>query len=250
MRVVARAARGWSPSGVGPLLADVGLDTIRQDPAPSAAVLHGLFFGRTAPHKTLRAHDRGAGARHRPRARPRPPLQRLRRARRRAAERPPRAGQLDPRAAPQPRAADRRDRRLPRHLLEGPAPRRCVARAPRRLGFRIAHGPSSRGEGAPAPGAHRAGGGGAQGRRRASARCRSAAAWCWAWPSSPSSRSSRWPAAAARTTRRPTSRSSPPTRRPPAAPSRSSSPRAATTRRARSPTRPTRPRRATTTRRG
>jgi pimeloyl-ACP methyl ester carboxylesterase len=53
MRVVARGAR-MVPSGVGPLLADVGLDTIRQDPAPSAAVLHGLFFGRTAPHKALR----------------------------------------------------------------------------------------------------------------------------------------------------------------------------------------------------
>jgi pimeloyl-ACP methyl ester carboxylesterase len=53
MRLVARGAR-VVPSGVGPLLADVALDTIRQDPAPSAAVLHGLFFGRTAPHKTLR----------------------------------------------------------------------------------------------------------------------------------------------------------------------------------------------------
>jgi len=53
MRVVARAAR-QIPSGVGPLLADVGLDTIRQEPGPSAAVLHGLFFGRTAPHKAVR----------------------------------------------------------------------------------------------------------------------------------------------------------------------------------------------------
>jgi len=53
MRLVARAAR-QIPSGVGPLLADVGLDTIRQEPGPSAAVLHGLFFGRTAPHKAVR----------------------------------------------------------------------------------------------------------------------------------------------------------------------------------------------------
>jgi pimeloyl-ACP methyl ester carboxylesterase len=53
MRLVARAAR-QVPAGVGPLLADIGLDTIRQDPGPSAAVLHGLFFGRTAPHKALR----------------------------------------------------------------------------------------------------------------------------------------------------------------------------------------------------
>jgi len=53
MRLIARGAR-TVPSGVGPLLADVALDTIRQDPGPSAAVLHGLFFGRTAPHHTLR----------------------------------------------------------------------------------------------------------------------------------------------------------------------------------------------------
>ena len=53
MRALARAARRV-PTGRGPLLADVALDTIRQDPAPSAAVLHGLFFGRTAPHRNLR----------------------------------------------------------------------------------------------------------------------------------------------------------------------------------------------------
>jgi hypothetical protein len=32
----------------------VVLDTIRQDPAPSAAVLHGLFFNRVAPHRKIR----------------------------------------------------------------------------------------------------------------------------------------------------------------------------------------------------
>jgi pimeloyl-ACP methyl ester carboxylesterase len=53
MKLVARGAR-LVPSGRGPLLLDVGLDTIRQDPGPSAAVLQGLFFGRTAPHKALR----------------------------------------------------------------------------------------------------------------------------------------------------------------------------------------------------
>jgi pimeloyl-ACP methyl ester carboxylesterase len=53
MRALASAARRV-PTGRGPWLADVALDTIRQDPAPSAAVLHGLFFGRTAPHKNLR----------------------------------------------------------------------------------------------------------------------------------------------------------------------------------------------------
>jgi len=53
MRALAHAARRV-PTGRGPLLADLALDTIRQDPAPSAAVLHGVFFGRTAPHRNLR----------------------------------------------------------------------------------------------------------------------------------------------------------------------------------------------------
>jgi pimeloyl-ACP methyl ester carboxylesterase len=37
-----------------PWQADIVLDTVRQDPAPSAAVLQGLFFGRTAPHRNER----------------------------------------------------------------------------------------------------------------------------------------------------------------------------------------------------
>jgi pimeloyl-ACP methyl ester carboxylesterase len=57
MRALARAAR-LVPTGRGPWLADVALDTLRQDPAPSAAVLHGLFFGRTAPHRGLRSQLR------------------------------------------------------------------------------------------------------------------------------------------------------------------------------------------------
>jgi pimeloyl-ACP methyl ester carboxylesterase len=57
MRALASAARRV-PTGRGPWLADIALDTIRQDPAPSAAVLHGLFFGRTAPHKNLRRQMR------------------------------------------------------------------------------------------------------------------------------------------------------------------------------------------------
>ena len=36
-------------------LTDVGLDWISQDPAPSAAVLQGLFFGRTAPPRSERS---------------------------------------------------------------------------------------------------------------------------------------------------------------------------------------------------
>ena len=42
------------PSKGGPELLQIGLDTIRQDPAPSAAVLQGLFFGRVAPHRSIR----------------------------------------------------------------------------------------------------------------------------------------------------------------------------------------------------
>jgi pimeloyl-ACP methyl ester carboxylesterase len=42
------------PSAVVPFGADLVLDTLRQDPAPSAAVIQGLFFGRTAPHRTER----------------------------------------------------------------------------------------------------------------------------------------------------------------------------------------------------
>jgi pimeloyl-ACP methyl ester carboxylesterase len=53
MKLVARGAR-LLPTGRGPWLLDISLDTIRQDPGPSAAVLQGLFFGRTAPHKSLR----------------------------------------------------------------------------------------------------------------------------------------------------------------------------------------------------
>ncbi|HEX2016080.1 MAG TPA: alpha/beta fold hydrolase, partial [Solirubrobacteraceae bacterium] len=53
MRGVAALARLVPRRGV-PFLADVALDTIRQDPRPSAAVLQGLFFGRVAPHRSER----------------------------------------------------------------------------------------------------------------------------------------------------------------------------------------------------
>ena len=52
-RAVGAVARAI-PTRRGPFWADVALDTVRQDPAPSAAVLHGLFFGRVAPHRTER----------------------------------------------------------------------------------------------------------------------------------------------------------------------------------------------------
>jgi pimeloyl-ACP methyl ester carboxylesterase len=48
MRLVQAGAR-MVPSQATPYFADVMLDWLRQDPAPSAAVLQGLFFGRTAP---------------------------------------------------------------------------------------------------------------------------------------------------------------------------------------------------------
>jgi len=53
MRGVSRLTRAI-PTKRGPFWADVALDTLRQDPAPSAAVLQGLFFGRVAPHRTER----------------------------------------------------------------------------------------------------------------------------------------------------------------------------------------------------
>jgi pimeloyl-ACP methyl ester carboxylesterase len=51
MRLVQAAARRVPRL---PWLLDVALDALRQDPAPSAAVLQGLFFGRTAPHRNQR----------------------------------------------------------------------------------------------------------------------------------------------------------------------------------------------------
>ena len=52
-RLVSRVARRV-PRGLAHL-ADVGLDWISQDPAPSAAVLQGLFFGRVAPPRSERS---------------------------------------------------------------------------------------------------------------------------------------------------------------------------------------------------
>src|SRR5215218_6113042 len=45
MRAVSRRAR-LVPEGVGPWAANVLLDTVREGPKPSAAVLQGLFSGR------------------------------------------------------------------------------------------------------------------------------------------------------------------------------------------------------------
>jgi len=48
MRALARVAQAV-PRGALPLMAEVGLDWISQDPAPSAAVLSGVLYGRVAP---------------------------------------------------------------------------------------------------------------------------------------------------------------------------------------------------------
>jgi pimeloyl-ACP methyl ester carboxylesterase len=51
MRLVSLAARRVPRL---PWQLDIVLETVRQDPGPSAAVLQGLFFGRTAPHRNER----------------------------------------------------------------------------------------------------------------------------------------------------------------------------------------------------
>jgi pimeloyl-ACP methyl ester carboxylesterase len=53
MRLLARATR-LIPRRTLPWQADILLDWVRQDPEPSAAVLQGLFFGRTAPPREER----------------------------------------------------------------------------------------------------------------------------------------------------------------------------------------------------
>jgi pimeloyl-ACP methyl ester carboxylesterase len=53
MKLLARGARLVPRRGV-PWQLDLLLDWIRQDPAPGAAVVQGLFFGRVAPHRTER----------------------------------------------------------------------------------------------------------------------------------------------------------------------------------------------------
>lgn len=52
-RALSRATR-LIPERRVPWAANVVLDTLRQAPAPSAAVLQGLFAGRTAPHRSER----------------------------------------------------------------------------------------------------------------------------------------------------------------------------------------------------
>jgi pimeloyl-ACP methyl ester carboxylesterase len=53
MRALARVAR-MVPRDRVPFLLELGLDWISQDPGPSAAVLQGIIFGRTAPPRAER----------------------------------------------------------------------------------------------------------------------------------------------------------------------------------------------------
>ncbi len=53
MKLVQAGARAV-PSRLVPFWGDVALDWVRQDPAPSAAVIQGLFFGRVAPPQSER----------------------------------------------------------------------------------------------------------------------------------------------------------------------------------------------------
>ena len=53
MNALARAARAVPRRGV-PFLLAMGLDWVAQDPKPSGAVLQGIIFGRTAPHRSQR----------------------------------------------------------------------------------------------------------------------------------------------------------------------------------------------------
>jgi len=49
-----RAATRWVPRGLVPFWAGIVLDTLDQRPAPVAAAIHGIFFGRIAPSSGLR----------------------------------------------------------------------------------------------------------------------------------------------------------------------------------------------------
>ena len=108
---------------------DFLVDTVRQDPAPGAAVLQGLFFGRIAPHRNERRTFADDDARDRPPPRPAAPVLGRRHAGRGAAERAPARGELDRRAARRARAPHRRDRRLHRRVLAAAARGQARARA-------------------------------------------------------------------------------------------------------------------------
>jgi pimeloyl-ACP methyl ester carboxylesterase len=53
MKLVQRVAKRV-PRRPLPLVSEIMLDWVSQDPGPSAAVMQGIFFGRTAPHRDVR----------------------------------------------------------------------------------------------------------------------------------------------------------------------------------------------------
>ena len=110
---------------------DVLLDWLSREPGPSAAILQGIFFGRTAPPREERKTFEAPVARARAPARRDPPLLRREDARRGAAQRPPDRGQLAVRAAPAAAPAHERDRRVPGRVL-APAPHLPAAPRARR----------------------------------------------------------------------------------------------------------------------
>ncbi len=101
----------------GPLLGQMLLDWVSQDPKPSASVVQGLFFGRVAPPTAERRTLEPPDADHRPPARPDPPVLGRGHALPRAARRAHDRGVVDPGAAPDPGAPDRPDRGVHRRLL-------------------------------------------------------------------------------------------------------------------------------------
>ena len=103
------------PRGVVPFWAGVALDTLDQQPAPMAATIHGIFFGRIAPCEQAPPADPGARAGRRPPARPDPPGRGRRDAGRRDARRPVRRGPLGT-----PSGAPRRPASTPRPSRSSP----------------------------------------------------------------------------------------------------------------------------------
>ena len=154
---IAGGRDAWPTScpGAGPLLGQMLLDWVGQDPKPSASVLQGLFFGRTAPPRSERRTLKSPGTGDRPPARSDPPVLGLRHARAGAAARAARRGLIDPGAADLARAAHGRDRHVRRRVLGRSAPpqrkaaqardrepqRRWGDPAPPPIGVASRHGP-------------------------------------------------------------------------------------------------------------
>ena len=125
LRAVTRAV----PRGVVPFWTGIVLDTCDQRPAPMAAAIHGIFFGRIAPSSRTPQADRGPGAGGGPQARPDPPRRGRGDAGRGAAGHHVRRGTQHPRVAVPPASAQR-----DRGRLRGPVLRERSGRpAPARL---------------------------------------------------------------------------------------------------------------------